>query len=320
MTELVCDIGSSDICRRISGIHDRNIKTIESFVGVEVIPRGTTFIVKGKEDRVHSACDFFHALADYLSDKKKDFEFDDNDIRYLSQMVQSKRTIKSDDISRIKIFIPESGRSVFPKSFNQALYLSEIAKSPIVFGIGPAGTGKTYLAVAAAIKALSEGTVSRIILTRPAVEAGENLGFLPGSLIEKINPYLRPLYDALFELLSMEKVSKMIEQGIIEIAPLAYMRGRTLSNSFIILDEAQNTTIAQMKMILTRLGQKSSIVISGDPTQIDIDKPRHSGLLHAMRILRNIPEITFVEFQATDICRHPIVQKIVDAYEKGDAG
>lgn len=317
MIQSVCDIGESGICRKICGVRDGNLRTIESIIGVEITPRGNTLIIKGKEADVKSAFDLVGALSDYLHDKKDDFEFDDMDIRYLSEMVHQKRNVKADDVSKLKISIPESGKTIIPKSYNQALYLSDISRYPIVFGTGPAGTGKTYLAVAAAIRSFLDGNVSRIILTRPAVEAGENLGFLPGSLVEKINPYLRPLYDALFELLTFEKVSKMIENNVIEIAPLAYMRGRTLNNAFVILDEAQNTTMSQMKMILTRLGVNSRIVVSGDPTQIDIDKPAQSGLIHAMKILRDIPEIRFVQFSRSDICRHPVVQKIVDAYEKG---
>jgi len=316
MVQTVCEIDNSRICQKICGVKDRNLRTIESIVHVEITPRGNTFILKGKEGNVAAAHQLFHALSDYLHDKKDDFEFDDMDIRYLSEMAHHNIPVKSDDVARLKIVFPETGKSIIPKSYNQARYLSEIFSHPITFGTGPAGTGKTYLAVAAALKSYFDGKTSRIVLTRPAVEAGENLGFLPGSLIEKINPYLRPLYDALFEFLSFEKVSKMIETNTIEIAPLAYMRGRTLNNSFIILDEAQNTTIAQMKMILTRLGQNSSIVVSGDPTQIDIDKPSQSGLLHAMRILKDIPEIRFVQFSRSDICRHPVVQKIVDAYER----
>jgi phosphate starvation-inducible protein PhoH and related proteins len=316
MVQTVFEINNSPIYQKICGVKDRNLRMIESIVLVEITPRGNTFILKGKEMNVSAAQQLFNALSDYLYDKKDDFEFDEMDIRYLAEMVHNKIQVKAEDVSRLKIVFPETGKSIIPKSYNQARYLSEIFIHPITFGTGPAGTGKTYLAVAAALKSYFDGKTSRIVLTRPAVEAGENLGFLPGSLIEKINPYLRPLYDALFEFLSFEKVSKMIETNVIEIAPLAYMRGRTLNNSFIILDEAQNTTVAQMKMILTRLGQNSSIVVSGDPTQIDIDKPAKSGLLHAMRILKDIPEIRFIQFSRNDICRHPVVQKIVDAYEK----
>jgi phosphate starvation-inducible PhoH-like protein len=317
MVQTVFEISSAEAYQKICGVMDKNIKTIESAVSVDITPRGTTLIIKGKEDRVKSAVKLAGALVDYLSDKPRDFEFDERDIRYLSEMVHQNIDVSAEDFSRLKIVFSETGKSIVPKSIQQAMYLAEMSRFPIVFGTGPAGTGKTYLAVAAALKSYFEGKTSKIVLTRPAVEAGENLGFLPGSLVEKINPYLQPLYDALFEFLPFERVTKMIETNIIEIAPLAYMRGRTLSNAFIILDEAQNTTISQMKMFLTRMGHNSTIVVSGDPTQIDIDKPAYSGLLHAMKILGNIPEIRFVHFTADDICRHPVVQKIVHAYEKG---
>ncbi len=207
-------------------------------------------------------------------------------------------------------------KSVVPKSRNQKLYLERIGSDDIVFGVGPAGTGKTYLAMAAAVKALVSKEVSRIILTRPAVEAGEKLGFLPGDMYEKVNPYLRPLYDALFDMLSAEKALKMLERGVIEIAPLAFMRGRTLNDSFVILDEAQNTTTEQMKMFLTRLGFDSRAVITGDITQIDLPHRNSSGLVEVMDILSDIQGISFVAFSEKDVVRHPLVQAIIKAYEK----
>lgn len=211
-----------------------------------------------------------------------------------------------------------AGRTVFPKGLNQGRYLREIRDKDVVFGIGPAGTGKTYLAVAMAIMSLKEKRIKRVILTRPAVEAGEKLGFLPGDLAEKVNPYLRPLYDALFDLLEGDKVHRYMETGILEIAPIAFMRGRTLNDSFIILDEAQNTTIDQMKMFLTRLGFNSKAVITGDITQIDLDPSRRSGLVDAAEVLRSIDGLGFTFFNERDVVRHPLVQKIIRAYE--DAG
>ncbi len=208
------------------------------------------------------------------------------------------------------------GRSVFPKGLNQGRYLKAVRENDVVFGIGPAGTGKTYLAVAAAVAALKEKRVKRIILTRPAVEVGEKLGFLPGDIAEKINPYLRPLYDALFDLLDAERVYKYQETGVLEIAPIAFMRGRTLNDSFVILDEAQNTTIDQMKMFLTRLGFNSKTVVTGDITQIDIDPSRISGLVDAARVLKGIPGLEFVTFTERDVVRHPLVQEIIRAYDK----
>jgi phosphate starvation-inducible PhoH-like protein len=218
------------------------------------------------------------------------------------------------------LVIATNRKSVVPKTIGQKQYLQAIQKSPIVFGIGPAGTGKTYLAMAAAISALLKGQVQRIVLTRPAVEAGEALGFLPGDLREKILPYLRPLYDALHDMLDAENVATLSEKGVIEIAPLAYMRGRTLANAYIILDEAQNTTPEQMMMFLTRLGDESRMIITGDITQIDLPRSKQSGLVQAPRILRNITGIEFHHFTASDVVRHPLVQKIIDAYEQAKAG
>ncbi len=213
------------------------------------------------------------------------------------------------------LIITTNRRTIVPKTIGQKLYLQAIQNNPIVFGIGPAGTGKTYLAMAAAISALLKGQVQRIILTRPAVEAGETLGFLPGDLREKILPYLRPLYDALHDMLDTTDVASLSEKGVIEIAPLAYMRGRTLANAYIILDEAQNTSPEQMMMFLTRLGDESRIIVTGDITQIDLPRAKPSGLVQAPRILKNIPGIEFHHFTATDVVRHPLVQKIIDAYE-----
>ena len=214
------------------------------------------------------------------------------------------------------LVITTNRKSVVPKTIGQKLYLQAIQKNPIVFGIGPAGTGKTYLAMAAAISALLQGQVQRLILTRPAVEAGETLGFLPGDLREKILPYLRPLYDALHDMLDPEDVVTLSEKGVIEIAPLAYMRGRTLANAYIILDEAQNTTPEQMMMFLTRLGDESRIIVTGDITQIDLPRNKPSGLTQAPRVLKNIPGIEFHTFTASDVVRHPLVQRIIEAYEQ----
>ncbi len=283
---------------------------------VRIIPRGNTLIVSGPSEASDAAIRLLHVLSDYLHENGTRKELDDFDVRYMARSFACGRDIKASDINKFKIVIAETGRVVVPRTLNQADYISRIHEHPITFAIGPAGTGKTYLAVAVGLHLLFKGKVERIILTRPAVEAGENLGFLPGDLIQKINPYLRPLYDALFDLITFEKVSSLIEKGVIEIAPLAYMRGRTLNRAYIILDEAQNTTTSQMKMFLTRLGNEAKIVISGDVTQIDLDKPSKSGLLHAMRILRDVKEIAFMEFSPEDICRHHVVEKIVAAYDK----
>ena len=315
MGEHVFEIDNSSLYRKLCGTRDRNLKIAESVFGMSIIPRGNTLIFKGDDASAEKSLLLFHTLSDVLHGKDAAFELDEFDIRYFASMIAAGKAVRAADLNCLKITVPESGRSVSPKTVTQAEYLASIAEKTVTFGIGPAGTGKTYLAVASAVQHLTTGAVDRIVLTRPAVEAGESLGFLPGDLSEKINPYLRPLYDALFDLLPVERVSRLIEHGAIEIAPLAYMRGRTLSRSFIILDEAQNTTMSQMKMFLTRLGNQSKFVISGDVTQIDIDKPEKSGLVHALKILQNIEEIGFVRFTMNDICRHPIVQKIVSAYE-----
>lgn len=211
-----------------------------------------------------------------------------------------------------------AGKPIKPKTLGQKAYIEKIASNDVVFGIGPAGTGKTYLAVAMAVRAFKNNEVNRIILTRPAVEAGENLGFLPGDLQDKVDPYLRPLYDALFEIMGFETYQALVEKGIIEVAPLAYMRGRTLDNSFVILDEAQNTTYEQMKMFLTRLGYGSKAIITGDKTQVDLPRGRKSGLISAFSILEGVKGIEFMNFTSIDVVRHPLVQRIIDAYEKDD--
>ncbi len=315
MIESKFEIDDISLYRRICGHNDSNVKKIEKMTGVHIIPRGNTLIVKAASEKNEAAQKILHVLSDFLIMKGAAYELDDFDLRYLVSSVAEGREIKADDMSRLRISFPDTGKSITPKTLNQASYITSIHKTPITFATGPAGTGKTYLAVAVGIKLFMNGSVERIVLTRPAVEAGENLGYLPGDLVQKINPYLRPLYDALFDLQGFEKVAKLIERGSIEIAPLAYMRGRTLNNSFIILDEAQNTTVSQMKMFLTRMGNNSKIVISGDDTQIDLEKPKKSGLLNAMKILRGIDEVGFIHFTKQDISRHPVVEKIVAAYE-----
>lgn len=315
MIESTFEIDNISFYRRICGFRDKNLRAIEKIFNVTIIPRGNTLIINAGEEQNELVIKLLHLLSDYLHIKDNQYEFDEFDIRYLAQAIASGKKINAKDLDRLKIVISESGKTIFPKTINQAHYINAIQKNSVTFSYGPAGTGKTYLAVAVSLSYFTTGRVERIILTRPAVEAGESLGYLPGDLIQKINPYLRPLYDALFDLLSFEKVKNLIERGNIEIAPLAYMRGRTLNKAFIILDEAQNTTSAQMKMFLTRLGNNSKIVVSGDITQIDLEKPKNSGLLHAMKILKGIDEIDCIEFTREDICRHPVVERIVAAYE-----
>jgi phosphate starvation-inducible PhoH-like protein len=320
MIENRFEVDDISVFKRICGYKDNNIKKIEELAGVDIIPRGNTLIVKAAKDKNELAMKLLHVMSDFLYACGSAYELDDFNIKYIVSTIMSGNNFKPEDINRFKITFPDSGKIILPKTINQAHYITSMHSHPVTFATGPAGTGKTYLAVVVALKFFLAGKADRIILTRPAVEAGENLGYLPGDLIQKINPYLRPLYDALFDVQPFEKISKLMEKSLIEIAPLAYMRGRTLNNSFIILDEAQNTTISQMKMFITRLGNNSKMVISGDDTQIDLEKPKKSGLLQAMRILKEIEGISFIRFTRDDISRHPIVEKIVAAYEKSGYG
>lgn len=315
MISEVFEVDDTSLYKRVCGYKDKNLRLVEKILDITLIPRGNTVIIQSEADTA-TGMSVLCAFTEYLRKKEANQELDDFEIRYIASTIKSGKKFRFEEIDRLKIFIPETGKTIVPRTVNQAAYLDSIYNSPVTFGIGPAGTGKTYLAVVMAIHYFLKGKVERIVLTRPAVEAGENLGFLPGDLIQKINPYLRPLYDALFELLSVERVSSLIEKGYIEIAPLAYMRGRTLNNAYIILDEAQNTTLSQMKMFLTRLGNNSRFVISGDITQIDLAKPQQSGLIQCRKILKGIDGIEFIHFSREDISRHPIVEKIVAAYEK----
>jgi len=289
-----------------------NLTRVEQTLGVRLVTRDEWLKIDGTAEAVARAEEFFTLLntgrIQGMSLRTPDF------LRLLENYTKDNgASLRS--LFTEPLVITTNRKSVVPKTIGQKLYLQAIQKNPIVFGIGPAGTGKTYLAMAAAISALLKGQVQRIILTRPAVEAGETLGFLPGDLREKILPYLRPLYDALHDMLDTTDVTSLSEKGVIEIAPLAYMRGRTLANAYIILDEAQNTSPEQMMMFLTRLGDESRMIITGDITQIDLPRAKPSGLIQAPRILKNISGIEFHHFTATDVVRHPLVQKIIDAYE-----
>ncbi len=289
---------------------------VESTLGVSLVSRDDWLKIDGPAEAVARTEEFFGLLNDGraqgLAMRSADFT------RLLEAYRQDGAQLRA--LFTEPVVIATQRRSVVPKTVGQKLYLQAIQKNPVVFGIGPAGTGKTYLAMAAAISALLKKQVQRIVLTRPAVEAGEALGFLPGDLREKILPYLRPLYDAMHDLLDAEDVSTLTEKGVIEIAPLAYMRGRTLAHACIILDEAQNTTPEQMMMFLTRLGDESRMIVTGDITQIDLPRAKSSGLVQAPRILANIPGIAFHHFTASDVVRHPLVQRIIDAYEQHRAG
>ncbi len=292
---------------------EENLTRVEQALAVRLVTRDEWLKIDGDDSAVARAEEFFTLLN---TGRTQGLAYRTPDFHRLLDLFAKDGGTSLRSLINDPLVIATRRKSIVPKTLGQKLYLQSVQKNPIVFGIGPAGTGKTYLAMAAAISALLQNKVQRIVLTRPAVEAGETLGFLPGDLREKILPYLRPLYDALHDMLDAEDVATLSEKGVIEIAPLAYMRGRTLANAYIILDEAQNTTPEQMMMFLTRLGDESRMIITGDITQIDLPRARVSGLVQAPRILRNIPGIDFHHFTAADVVRHPLVQKIIDAYEQ----
>ena len=298
-----------------SGVLDKNIKKLEKRLGVTLAVRGESLLINGPQNRIDFARRYFDMIKEL---EEKGNSLREEDFHIALDLLEDGQEDRFEDFFPSKP-LNLSRKSVTPKSLNQQEYIQAIKTYDLVFGIGPAGTGKTYLAMAVALSFLQNKSVTRIILTRPAVEAGEKLGFLPGDLQQKINPYLRPLYDALFDLAQTEQANRLIENGIIEIAPLAYMRGRTLNNAFIILDEAQNTTKEQMKMILTRTGFDSKVVVTADITQIDLPQPHKSGVLHAIKILVPIKEISFIHFNDKDVVRHPLVQKIIKAYQKAES-
>lgn len=299
----------------LSGVLDKNLKKLGSRLGVSLALRGDQLLIDGDSQRIAFAKHYFEKLRE-LGEKGR--ELREEDLFIALDMLEEGAITSLDDF-RPSEPLNLSRKSVSPKSLNQQAYIQAIKSYDLVFGIGPAGTGKTYLAMAMALAFLQNKAVNRIILTRPAVEAGEKLGFLPGDIIQKVNPYLRPLYDALFDLFQYDQANRLIERGVIEIAPLAFMRGRTLNSAFIILDEAQNTTREQMKMILTRAGFDSKLVITADVTQIDLPQPRKSGVIQAMKILSPLEEIAFVHFSDRDVVRHPLVQKIIQAYQKAES-
>jgi phosphate starvation-inducible PhoH-like protein len=298
------------------GVHDQNIKHLESLLDVRVDARGSDLTLDGAPEDVETAGRIIEDFAALFREGKT---FNDKELREAFAQIAEDRAYTLRDYFTKARFNPAGKKQVAPKSANQRRYIEAIQSNDIVFGIGPAGTGKSYLAVAMAVQALTQKQVTRIVLARPAVEAGERLGFLPGDLQEKVDPYLRPLYDALFDLMDAERVAKMLEKRIIEVAPLAFMRGRTLADAFIILDEAQNTTSEQMKMALTRIGFGSKAVITGDVTQIDLPTGKRSGLVEAERILSKVEGIEFVYFTDKDVVRHRLVQQIIKAYESQSA-
>jgi phosphate starvation-inducible PhoH-like protein len=305
-----------NLASQLFGEYNSNLKRIAELTDVSIHARGNTIFIQGDSIAENLAKKILKQLYGLLKDG---YPIYPNDVEYAVRILSSDDRIKLKDIFLDTVYITSQKRPVIPKSQAQKEYIDAIRSSDMVFGIGPAGTGKTYLAMAMAVAAFSKGKVNRIILTRPAVEAGEALGFLPGDLAQKVDPYLRPLYDALHDMMQFEKVSNLIEQGIIEVAPLAFMRGRTLNDSFVILDEAQNTTSEQMKMFLTRIGFSSKAVITGDITQIDLPVDKPSGLIEAKDILQGIKGIKFIFFSKKDVVRHGLVQKIIKAYEDLDA-
>ncbi|MEZ5551896.1 MAG: PhoH family protein [Pseudomonadales bacterium] len=300
----------------LCGPFDQNLNHLEKRLGVHIRNRGNLFQISGPQHRIKAAGAIISQL--YRETVGRETIEPDTVHLFLQESGVDELLAREgqDDVPVGSDVIKTVRKSIKPRGGNQTAYTQMVRNHDINFGIGPAGTGKTYLAVACAVEALEEHQVSRIILVRPAVEAGEKLGFLPGDLAQKIDPYLRPLYDALYEMMGVERVNKYIERNVIEVAPLAYMRGRTLNNAFIILDESQNTTIAQMKMFLTRIGFGSTAVITGDITQIDLPRGEKSGLIDVMNVLRGIEGISFTRFTSRDVVRHPLVQKIVDAYAR----
>ena len=295
------------------GVHDQNIKYLESLLDVRIDARGQDVSIDGDPKDVETA---ERIIEDFAELFKEGRQFSDKELREAFAQIAEDRAYSLRDYFTKARFNPSGKKQVAPKSANQRRYIEAIQEQDVVFGIGVAGTGKTYLAVAMAVHALMQKQVNRIVLARPAVEAGEKLGFLPGDLQEKIDPYLRPLYDALFDLIDYERVTKLLEKRVIEVAPLAFMRGRTLSDAFVILDEAQNTTSEQMKMFLTRIGFGSKAVITGDVTQVDLPTGKRSGLIEAERVLANLDGIEFVYFTEKDVVRHKLVQMIIRAYEE----
>ena len=304
---------NNSIAAVLFGKDGANLKMVEKKLGVSINSRGSQVIIEGSVEAATIAERLIKQLYELM---ESGYAVTPPDFDYAGRILSKDKDARLKDVFTDTVFVSFRKRQITPKSITQKKYVDSMRRHDIVFGIGPAGTGKTYLAMAAAVAALTNKEVDRIILTRPAVEAGEKLGFLPGDIVAKVDPYLRPLYDALHDMLDIERVQKLTERGIIEVAPLAFMRGRTLNDSFVILDEAQNTTLEQMKMFLTRLGFGSKAVITGDITQIDLPFAKPSGLVEAQKILRDIEGIEFVNFTEVDVVRHPLVQEIIKAFEK----
>jgi len=300
------------LAHALFGQQNRHLKQIERLTGVRVSSNGTTAVLEGAAEMVTRATRMLEELSGLL---EKGYDLRPTDIEYAERILRMDESAKLTEIFLDTVTVSARNKAISPKTLAQKAYLDAMRSNDVVFGIGPAGTGKTYLAMAMAVALLKKKEISRIVLVRPAVEAGEKLGFLPGDITEKVNPYLRPLYDALYDLMDFDRGQALIDHGVIEVAPLAFMRGRTLNDAFVILDEAQNTTKEQMKMFLTRLGFGSRAVITGDVTQIDLPNDRISGLVQARDVLKNVDGVNFVRFTDIDVVRHPIVQAIVRAYD-----
>jgi phosphate starvation-inducible PhoH-like protein len=303
---------NNQLAQSLFGEHNQYVHLVEQKLGLKISSKGNTLQIRGEEPDVFLARRLFGELYKLL---QQGYPLYDHDIDFALRFLKENPTRGLQEVFLDAVYVTSQKRIITPKTQNQKDYIEAIRKFDIVFGIGPAGTGKTYLAMSMAISALMKNEVIRIVLARPAVEAGEKLGFLPGDLYEKVNPYLRPLYDALHDMMNFERATKLVQRGVIEVAPLAFMRGRTLNDSFVILDEAQNTTSEQMKMFLTRLGFSSKAVITGDITQIDLPEGKPSGLIEARQLLEGVEGIAFIHFNKQDVIRHPLVQKIIKAYE-----
>lgn len=306
-------IGETSILPSLVGDQDSNIKTVERMLDVSIGRDQNGLIIRGQDTDVDLAYDLLAQVSGLLVRGEVLFP---GDLERAIRMLSGNRKLRLDELFRDQVKIAGRRYSIVPKTFKQKQYIEAMKAHDIVFGVGPAGTGKTYLGMAMAVSAVLEKRVKRVVLCRPAVEAGEKLGFLPGDMAEKVNPYLRPLYDALNDMVDADRAKEMVEKGQVEVAPLAFMRGRTLTNAFVILDEAQNTTPVQMKMLLTRIGRGSKAVITGDPSQIDLPRGQRSGLIEAVQILRDVEDISFINFDETDVIRHPLVAKIVAAYQR----
>lgn len=305
----------SSVMQALVGDKDENLKVIERDLGLKIGRSPNGLLLVGQDTDVELACDLLVQLRGLVEQGEVIFK---GDVERAIRMLSGNRKLQLEELFRDEIRVSGKRTKIVPKTFRQKTYIEQIKNHSVVLGVGPAGTGKTYLAMAMAVSALVNKEVKRIVLCRPAVEAGEKLGFLPGDMAEKVNPYLRPLYDALHDMVDFDRAKEMVEKGVVEVAPLAFMRGRTLSNAFVILDEAQNTTPVQMKMFLTRLGFGSTCVVTGDITQIDLPRGTVSGLSHALKILKDVPGVAVVQFSEEDVVRHPLVSRIIQAYDQDE--